>query len=681
MMRTILAVVCCLLCAGSVWAGRGGAAQPTEPVAIADFETAESVAAWTGIPHDQTDAHASSGRHGMRYDIPKWNEERGDEPRPGVKLLYNDGAGYPFKDWSQYKAIVVDVWVLGDGPGQLGLKTIDGTGTNSWTTHIDVAPGQKNEALLLIDDAAADSDVTDVREVVLYSLRPKSSFTLVVDNLRLLPREKPPVATFDLMYPNYRGLVFPDGGDIEVSACLELAVHGLRPRQVAVHLSLESPGEKTGANRVCRVRRDTSRFGISAATMPEGEVTLTASLVRSRTKETLAEAQWDLRMIGRAEMDALATYVDRHNTLIVDGKPFFPLGWYSGMDPGHRDEIADSPYNTLLVYGTNRVPKDEMTAYLDSLQEKGLKLIYCMNDVYPTATYYDGKNWEGVTGNAAIAAAATEAYKDHPAMLAWYLNDELPHTLAPDLEEYYTRFKTADPDHPCFIVLCNKKDLPLLQHTTDIIAGDPYPMPKEPVTRVSDMMARSQEAVHGAKPVWLVPQAFAWYQHNSKNPDRSHIPTEQELLDGRAPTYEEGRAMTYLGLVHGAKGLVYWCYYNMRMLPQYEEMWAWMKDIGSEVQALSPMLLSPGDLGPAAFEPADAPIQSKLKLHNGRLYLMAVNGERETCRVTFALPRKVNGPITVMFEDRALEARGKRFTDAFEPLAVHVYDLGLASLS
>ncbi len=57
--------------------------------------------------------------------------------------------------------------------------------------------------------------------------------------------------------------------------------------------------------------------------------------------------------------------------------------------------------------------------------------------------------------------------------------------------------------------------------------------------------------------------------------------------------------MTYLALTHGAKGLIYWCYYNLRMLPQYQEMWNGMKKIGAEVRILEPALLSPEDIGPA----------------------------------------------------------------------------------
>ena len=186
-------------------------------------------------------------------------------------------------------------------------------------------------------------------------------------------------------------------------------------------------------------------------------------------------------------------------------------------------------------------------------------------------------------------------------------------------------------------------------------------------------MEKAKAPTLGTQPVWLVPQSFAWYQHNSSNKDRGHIPTEAELASGRAPNRQEGRCMTYLGLVHGAKGLIYWCYYDMRVLPQYEEMWAWMKEIGQEVKTLTPVLLSPDDLGPIAFSPADAPMHTRVKVWNGTCYLMAVNAERKPCTVTFSPDCALPGEISVMFENRTVKTAGGSFSDSFKPLEVHVY--------
>ena len=162
---------------------------PKEPVVIADFENPADMALWSGVEHRQSDQFTSSGRSGMAFDIPKWDEEGNAEPRPGVCLSFADGKGFLSKDLSNWGAIVIDAWVVGDKPGKMGLKFVDEDGTNSWTTHITVEPGKKNEAKLLISDAKADCDMHHVRSIVLYALRPDSAYTLVVDNLRLLPKE------------------------------------------------------------------------------------------------------------------------------------------------------------------------------------------------------------------------------------------------------------------------------------------------------------------------------------------------------------------------------------------------------------------------------------------------------------------------------------------------------------
>ena len=649
--------------------------RPLEVFTIADFESSEAVALWCDIAVTCTGAHASSGRRGMAFDIPKWIEERGDEPRPGARLLYRDGASFPFTDWSRYGAVAVDLWADGSEEALLGIKLRDSTGTNSWTTHVELTPGRMHTAVLLMDDVAADIDPTDIQEVVLYSLRPKADFTITVDHLRLLPREKPPVARHVLTYPNYRGWIFPEAGAVEVAIYVAASEYGYRPGELAVRLRLQAEDGQT-VERVARAVEGWQRVSASADTIGPGPVALTSEVLRRRAKRVLSQERWTLDKLTPETVAGLSVYVDRANNTIVDGEPFFPLGFYMNASPEERAEVAASPFNTILVYGTNRTPRAQMRAQLDAIDADGLKLIYCLNDVYPQAKYMDGRDWEGVKGNEAITEAVVDAYKDHPALLAWYLNDEIPRDQAPDLLDYYRRVKQADPNHPAFIVLCQKKDFAHLWQTTDILSGDPYPMPKEPLTRVSDMVEKSKAPSLGSQPVWLVPQSFAWYQHNSKNPDRSHIPTPQELTDGRAPNRDEARCMTYLGLVHGAKGLIYWCYYNMRMLPQYEEMWGWMQEIGQEVQTLAPVLLSPEDLGTVPFSPPDAPVHTLLKRHDGRLILMAVNAEREVCRVTFNLGRRLKARVDVMFEDRDVAPSGTGFADDFGPLEVHVYDLG-----
>ncbi len=634
---------------------------------LADFENPGAESAWQGLPCERTSERASSGRYGLRFKVPKWIE--GQEPRPGIRLSLASTKGGA--DFSGYGTISIDVWVEGDEPGKLGIKLRDIDDESSWTTHIVVEPHHWNRADLLMADAAADCDVRHVKEVVLYALRATNSFTLVVDNLHLAPKEKPPLACFHLRRPNYRGWIFPECRAAEVEVAVAAKEHGYKPQDLRVRLQVQGGGL---AHKVEQpLRSETNRVTIPTKGLAPGPATLKASLC-FRSQE-LATQTWALRQLTPSDVLALKEYIDGDNRLIVGGKPFFPLGWYGSVNDEQLTEIADSPFNCLLAYGTDSVPREKMKAFLDLMHSKGLKLVYCMNDVYPTATYLAGKGWEGIRENDAIAAAIVAAYRDHPALLAWYLNDELPHALVPQLEDYYRRVQIADPSHPCFIVLCNRHELPHFPQTTDILGVDPYPIPKESVTRVSSFVMQAQSAVRGTQPVWLVPQAFAWYQYNSKNPDRGHVPTAEELETGRAPTYEEERCMTYLGLVHGAKGLIYYCYYDLRVLPQYQQMWGWMKSIAEEVTTLAPVLLSTERPGDWNVTPKDTPIESTLMLREGVLYLLAANPTRSARKGGFDVRRRAATEVKVLFENRCLPCTKGRFEDEFAPLAVHVYAL------
>ncbi len=452
-----------------------------------------------------------------------------------------------------------------------------------------------------------------------------------------------------------------------------LAAEELQSHAAGLELRLELSGGGL-TNRVAqRLQSEIDQLSVPAAGLAAGDLLLKASLC-SGSRQWAART-WHLRLLTQEEAGSLRSFVDADNRLIVDGKPFFPLGWYGAVNESQLAEIADSPFNCLLAYGTDRVPKERMRRFLDTMQASGLKLIYCMNDVYPTATYLKDSGWEGIRGNAKIAASVVKAYRDHPAILAWYLNDELPRKLAPQLEGYYHAVRQDDPSRPCFIVLCNSSEFRYFPQTTDILGVDPYPIPRHPVTQVADYLDAARKAVQGTEPVWLVPQAFAWYQYNSKNPNRGHIPSKEELRTGRAPTREEERCMTYLGLIHGAKGLIYYCYYDLRVLPQYKEMWGWMKSIAAEVKTLSPVLLSTQLAGHWRVSPSDTPIQARLFRHGDRLYLLAANPTTTSCEARFDLEPATGRRAEVLFENRDIPANHGTFRDAFTPLAVHVYRL------
>jgi hypothetical protein len=660
---SLLAAVACL--AASLIAQPVKLPRAKEPLDLRGIADAAAVQRWTGLP---CAAVTIDGRPGMRFQMPQYVQ--GANEWPAVYLAYAEGAGYTARDWSHYGRIAIDVWTDGDKPRDLALEFRDRAGQTGHTVHCPILPGKMNHIELPLADVGAEVNLEHIEQLVLFCTQPPQAFTLTVAGLQLLPGERPPLATFDLVYPNYRGLVFPTVERIELTARIEAAEYDVRPDDLELVLSCSAEAQTVTAKQ--RFTGALATAVLRTATLPPGALVLSAEL-RGSNQAVLAEQRWPLRKLTSEAARGVKVYIDENNTAIVDGKPFFPLGWYGNGQVEQALEIADGPFNCILDYGTNARPRKEMLAYLDLLQQKGLKLIYCLNDLYPTATYYAERNWEGIEGNDAIAAAVVPAYRDHPALLAWYLNDELPRTLAPDLTGYYQRVRDADPNHPCYIVLCNMAELGYFPDTMDVLGVDPYPIPQTPITMVSDWMDKADRAVGGHRPVWLVPQAFAWYQHHPKGSDRARVPSAEDLRTGRAPTYEESRCMTYLALAHGAKGLIYWCYYNLRMLPQYNEMWNGMKKIGAEVRALEPALLSPEDLGPVACTPATAPIHTRLKRQGGQEFLIAVNAGTAPCEVALDLRHPAKAAAEVLFEQRQVKLEGALLRDRFQPLEVHVY--------
>ena len=641
------------------------------PVVLFGFEGPEGASGWHGLNCRLTNQPVSEGTQAMSFVIPKYGV--GGNRWPATIIDWNGGRGYAVKDWSHYAKLTFDAWIDCDQPSELAIELRDTPGKNGAAAKRMLQPGRKNPIEVLLSDLA-EADMSDIQEILLWASQPAHSFGVTVDNFRLVPGEKLPLVGFDLLHPNYRDLVLPNAKSLKVSATLHPEENGVSPGEL--RLRLTAVAGRVHVSRTSIFATNAATASLPAARLAAGPVELTAAVIQASTGQSLLARTWTLHKLTPAELGALKVYVDADNNTMVDGQPFFPLGWFNSTNNSYLDEIADSPFNCVLNYGANHVPKDRMFGYLDRARQKGLKVIYCLNDVYPTATYIN--SWEGLAGNQTIADAVVDAYKEHPAVLAWHLNDELPAELEPRLEEYYHRVARADPNHPCCIVLCNMPEVKLFPATTDIMGVDPYPTPKSPVALVSDQAEVAKSAVAFHKPVWLVPQAFGWYQYTSENKDRGHTPSAAELKEGRAPTYEESRCMTYLALTHGAKGLIYYCYYDLRILPQYREMWDWLKSIAAEVKTLSPVLLSPDDRGVALCLPPNAKVDTRLKQHGGRLYMIAVNTASEPSQVTFKLGRLRSSQASVLFEGRSVKLAKAQMTDDFKPLAVHVYDLGRA---
>lgn len=483
-----------------------------------------------------------------------------------------------------------------------------------------------------------------------------------------VPVTAPAPALLFVEEPNYRGYLWPETK--RVRGFVELPMTEATRRQTACRVTLQA-GDKV-VQTPGRYQDGRVTFDLDARWVPVGPATLSFRATERATGKVVAEQTAALRRFSEAERAALPTYIDPYNRLIVGGKPFFPLGWYGGRREGQIEEMRAGGFNCVLDYGMNHWSLAEIKAYLDHAEQVGMKIVYCNNDLYPQAV--QGKTKEGWSGDR-IVEGIVDTFKSHPAVIAWYLNDERPPEMLPELTDYYERVKAHDPGHPGFIVLCDMANLHQFPHTTDIMGVDPYPIPRA-ITSVIDQAEIAHRGVRGIEPVWVVPQAFGWYQYSKKAlPEaiggRGRVPTMQELVEGREPTFEEERAMTWLALNHGAKGLIYYCYYDHRVLPTYELRYAGMKRLAAEINELMPVLLTTEQVKPGTFTCDNPEIDLGVWRHEGSYYLAAVNKGLPEQLATIKGPF---GAVETLFEDgRAVTVKGGKLGDWWRSQEVHVY--------
>jgi len=283
---------------------------------------------------------------------------------------------------------------------------------------------------------------------------------------------------------------------------------------------------------------------------------------------------------------------------LLEGEPFFPFGFYhvsQSFDAAHRLQCArDLAAAGFNCAHTRAMTVEEYGPFLDECAKLGVYLV----------TEFTAPMYETV-----------ERYKDHPAVLAWNPGDEpeLNGLSAEEFADRYDRFKQLDPNHLVYAVIANPAEYANYAGGTEVLAPDPYPIPNAPVTVVYDRLTQARlEAERVDTMLWGVLQCFGGYGGWT-----------------RPPTAKELRAMTYLALLAGVKGIIYYTYGDQGwVVTEHPEQWEAAKALVPEVKRLAPALLD--GTFTLLREGEDGLYAGKWE-HAGRTYTIVVNaGEAET---------------------------------------------------
>ena len=346
----------------------------------------------------------------------------------------------------------------------------------------------------------------------------------------------------------------------------------------------------------------------------------------------------------------------KDGVFLVNNEPYFPVGLYGG------NSAATLPYFAqAAAAGVNyrlageSIGKEKLDRFLRH-NVKALKHLYLSSLALEK-------------GDSAPLEAVL-ATKNHPAMLGWW--HEFSSSTNKDLAIQVRDFiKERDPDHPVAYMLGWAGEI------SDVHFVYAYPI-LNPLLPNNDIMSMVDGTIKGAveaaeaegkgKQVWFVSQAFDY-----------RIEGKLVTLEGGfRPSREELRAMNYLALAKGVKGL---CYYapgaeipdtpysdNVAIYPR---QWTELLKTASEIRHLTPTLAAGAVDTMATLASDNRAIHFRQWSHRGVHTLIAVNVEHSLSLAVWNFQSAVQPKV--LFEDRQPTSASTSLTDLFRPLEVHVY--------
>jgi hypothetical protein len=418
-----------------------------------------------------------------------------------------------------------------------------------------------------------------------------------------------------LLSPNYRGMQLKD----DLSPWLvKLRIRpspSVKPtHKGSVQVTLKNVVKKVLHKKQYKlnlVEKDTVLSFLPEKKLPVGDYTFQIQYFDEKDKLALSQ-EHAIEIVDQMPK----VYIDKNGYTIKNGKKIFPFGVYIGEPSAeHLTRIKEAGFNTVLSYGYGHNKNAE--TYLDDAEKHGLNVIYSLKD------FYEGRSQAvKVTEPRAVALDYIERLKHKPALLSWYTADELLPDWLPKIDVMYNDIKKHDPHHPAFQVhyFEGARMMEKYFYSTDIMAADPYPVGRQDLSLTKIRTDAAVKGMHGVRGVWSVPQLMDWAVYQK---DRAPKP----------PNADEMRNQSYQSLISGAKGLLYYTYYDLFQVKfprkreldytNFNERWKDVLVMSKEIEALTPVILEGKDY----FLKVDdkSAVQAKAITFKDEMYIMLAN--------------------------------------------------------
>ena len=454
-------------------------------------------------------------------------------------------------------------------------------------------------------------------------------------------------------------------------------------------------GKLLGRNRQVQA---TTRVPVEIGGLPTGIHILTVELQHKSGQPLFTR---ELSLIKREPRPGLEWKVDKVNGYVLhDGNPFFPFGVVMAYDFMHYPfkavheeafrETAEAGFNTIVRWWWEK--PEHTRAYHDMAKRHGLYVVDFIEVFVPPKdglTQLKGKLVTDIKMSKMSVKEKSRIFgevfhrnldkiltgvrniKDCTNLIAYNFFDEpLPSFRQYEYgRELYGKLNEMDGYHPS-MVLYSSWIPPGEQWTDwcDILVTDPYWVPGSTdakrgspnyVSKITHITRKRANSVH--KATWIVLMAEGY----SGSYKRAILPREQ-------------RCQTYLALIHGAKGLIYFHY-----MVKHQATWDTLSRLADEMKLLGPVALTPDipqniEYSPGKFDPGKdefPDIQVCLRKNPaGGYVLLAANSRPYPVSVTYHMPLLgLRGAVARLFSEEQYEVANGSFSDRLEANDTRAY--------
>jgi len=590
--------------------------------------------------------------------------------------------------------------------------------------------GRAGKVRLTVTDRPADGDASEVRQVFdmeadgARTVRVPVPVNALVKRTAVLQMTDPRTGGF------WQRVILDQTAELDLfSVFLDRNYYTAEEHAVAVcRIGLPAEGladlrlaaEGPDGRRLCEndALQPVTHFRIPLAEFAPGTHRVRIVLQQKTGAAVTAQA---VSLVKRPPKPGHEWKIDRLNKVVLrEGKPFFPVGLImSGIRPeseSHFRRVAEAGFDTVFHWYSSAQPED-VHAYQKVAAKHGL-LVMMRPPAF--ARFGELPGLDEVLEGEALKAARKYARTSYASLCGVKgLLCGAPHIRGLPREKknriYATFFDAALPrliqciknakgyenligynsfDEPQLSVFdqqiqgralyraANEIDgyrptlllysswIPPGQEATDwcdILVTDPYWIPggfrnrgtPNYVSKITHLTRKRADSV--LKVTWIVPMAEYW----SAVHKRYILPREQFC-------------QTYLALIHGAKGIVYF-----RYPVAHRMVWDALAQVARQLRLLGPAIVSPEipqqiSYGGGRCEPAkgvfpDVQVRMFARPEGGTV-LLAANSQPYSVEATFTLScLPPDGQVKRLFGAGACAVRQSAFTDRLEPFATRAY--------